>query len=72
MTLNSIIPRIALILIFVTGMIFTYVESVYMRDHAAELGPNGADVTTWMWGYRALAVAFLFASAFIIGSFFRR
>lgn len=71
MNIQTIIPRIALILIFVTGVFFCYTESTYMRDHAASLGPNGTDVATWMWAYRVLALAFLFATAFMIGSFFR-
>ncbi len=72
MTIQSLIPRIALALIFVTGMIFAYIESTYMRDHAASLGPTGNDVAFWMWAYRAIAIAFLFAAAFMVGSFFRR
>ncbi|MBS1904835.1 MAG: hypothetical protein JSS75_14105 [Bacteroidetes bacterium] len=70
--MNTLIPRIALILVFVAGMIFTYIESTYMRDHAASLGPKGSDVSFWMWAYRLFAVAFLFAAAFVLGSFFRR
>ena len=66
------IPRLALILIFLCGSIFAYIESVYMRDHAAFLGDKGSSVTFWMWAYRIIAAACFFAASFFGGAFFRR
>ena len=72
MTTRELLPRLAIILIFVTGAIFAYIESVYLRDHAASLGEKGTSVTTWMWIYRVVAIALLLASSFIMGGFWRR
>ncbi len=66
------VPRLALILIFLCGSIFAYIESVYMRDHAAFLGDKSSSVVFWMWVYRAIAVASFFAASFFSGAFFRR
>jgi hypothetical protein len=71
-TLSEIVPRAALILIFLTGAAFAYVESVYMRDHAAALGSQGGTAVFWMWVYRAVGLACFFAGAFVAGSFFRK
>jgi len=66
------IPRFALIIIFLTCTVFTYVESAYMRDHVAMLEGKANGVVFWMWFYRALAVVFFFIAAFFSGSLFRR
>ncbi len=72
MTFRQLIPRLALILVFLAGAAFTYIESTYMRDHAASLGQKGDSVTFWMWFYRILAMVFFFAASFFAGSIFRR
>lgn len=72
MTLKEILPRIIVIVLFVVGAVFAYIESMYMRDHAASLGDKGSSVLTWMWVYRVLAMALLFASSYVAGSFWRR
>jgi hypothetical protein len=66
------LPRIAIIIIFVSGAGFAYIESVYLRDHAASLGEKAGSVTTWMWVYRIIAMALVFAASFIAGGFWRR
>jgi len=71
-TTREILPRIVIIIIFVTGAIFAFVESIYMRDHAASLGDKGGNVATWMWVYRIIAMALLLASSFVAGGFWRR
>jgi hypothetical protein len=68
----KMIPRLALILIFLTGTVFAYIESAYMRDHSAMLEGKANGVIFWMWFYRGIAVAFFFIAAFFSGSFFRR
>ncbi|HYM21334.1 MAG TPA: hypothetical protein VEW28_10090 [Candidatus Kapabacteria bacterium] len=72
MALQQIVPRVALILIFLAGAVFAFIESAYMRDHAAALGPRGGGVSIWMWVYRAVGIASFFAASFVAGSFFRR
>ncbi|MFI5262927.1 MAG: hypothetical protein ACHQM6_00270 [Candidatus Kapaibacterium sp.] len=72
MTTREFLPRIVIIIIFVTGAIFAYIESVYMRDHAASVGEKGGSVATWMWVYRIVAMALLLASSYIAGGFWRR
>jgi len=71
-TSRELVPRIAIIVIFVSGAAFAYIESVYLRDHAASLGDKAGSVTTWMWVYRVIAMALVFAAAFIAGGFWRR
>ena len=72
MALAQLIPRIALILIFLAGAGFAYTESIYMHDHAVRLGQQGGPPLTWMWIYRVIGFACFFAAAFIAGSFFRK
>ena len=72
MTSREILPRIIVIIIFVVGALFAYVESVYMRDHATSLGDKGSSVLTWMWVYRVIAMALVFATSYIVGGFWRR
>lgn len=72
MTLKEFLPRLVAIIIFVTGAVFAYIESVYMRDHAVSLGDKGGSVLTWMWVYRVVAMALVFASSYVIGGFWRR
>ncbi|MDP4219515.1 MAG: hypothetical protein Q8916_00160 [Bacteroidota bacterium] len=72
MTLKDILPRLVVIIIFATGAIFAYIESIYMRDHAASLGEKGSSVATWMWIYRILAMALALASSYIAGGYWRR
>ncbi|MEP7234031.1 MAG: hypothetical protein ABI778_01925 [Ignavibacteriota bacterium] len=72
MTGKELLPHIVIILIFVTGAIFAYIESVYMHDHAMTLGEKGGSVVTWMWVYRIVAMALILSSAFIAGGFWRR
>ena len=72
MTIKELLPRIIIIIIFVTGALFAYIESVYMRDHAASLGEKSGSVTTWMWVYRVIAMALLVMSSYIAGGFWRK
>ena len=72
MTSKDFLPRIAIVLIFVGGAIFAYIESVYLRDHAQSLGEKGTSVSTWMWIYRIAGMALLFAASFIAGGFWRK
>jgi hypothetical protein len=72
MTAKEFLPRIAIIIIFISGAIFAYIESVYLRDHATALGEKGSTVATWMWIYRIVALAMLFTASYIIGGFWRR
>ncbi len=72
MPVKRMIARIALILLFLSGSAFGFIESLYMRDHAAALGERGSGVIFWMWIYRSVAISFLIAAAFVTGSFFRR
>jgi len=71
-TIREFLPRIIVIVLFVVGAVFAYIESVYMRDHAASLGDKGSSILTWMWVYRIVAMALLFASSYIAGGFWRR
>jgi hypothetical protein len=71
-SLSQIVPRVALILIFLAGAAFAYAESIYMRDHAESLGAGGGAASTWMWIYRVVGFACFFAAAFVAGSFFRK
>jgi len=71
-TFREVLPRIAIILIFVTGAVFAYIESIYLRDHAASLGDKAGSVMTWFWLYRIIAMALIFAASFIAGGFWRR
>jgi hypothetical protein len=71
-TSRELLPRIVIIIIFVTGAIFAYIESIYMRDHAMSLGEKGGSVATWMWVYRIVAIILLLASSFVAGGFWRR
>jgi hypothetical protein len=71
-TTKEFLPRIIIIIIFVIGGVFAYIESIYMRDHAATLGEKGTNVITWMWIYRVAAMALMLASSFIAGGFWRR
>jgi len=71
-TAKELLPRIAIIVIFVAGAAFAYIESIYLRDHAATLGDKGTSVNTWMWVYRVIAMALLLASSYIAGGFLRR
>ena len=72
MTLREFLPRIVAIIIFLSGAVFAYIESVYMRDQAASLGDKGSSVLTWMWIYRVIALALIFASSYVAGGFWRR
>ena len=72
MTSRELLPRIAIIVIFVGAAVFAYIESVYLRDQAASLGDKAGSVTTWMWVYRIIAMALIFAATFIAGGFWRR
>jgi hypothetical protein len=72
MTLREFLPRIIVIVIFVIGAVFSYIESIYMHDHAASLGDKGSSILTWMWVYRVIAMALLFATSYIAGGFWRR
>ena len=69
---KQVLPRLIVILIFMVGALFAYIESVYMRDHAETLGAKGTTVFTWMWIYRVISMALLLASSFIAGGFWRR
>jgi hypothetical protein len=69
---KELLPRLAIIVLFISGAAFAYIESVYLRDHAASLGEKGTSVITWMWFYRALAMALILAAAFITGGFWRK
>jgi hypothetical protein len=71
-TLKEVLPRIVVIVIFIIAAIFAYIESLYMRDHAISLGDKGSSVTTWIWIYRVIAMALLFASSYVAGGFWRR
>jgi hypothetical protein len=71
-TFREVLPRVVVIIIFVVAAIFAYIESIYMRDHALSLGEKGGSVSTWMWMYRVIAMALLFASTYILGGFWRR
>ena len=72
MTPKELLPRIAIILVFLTGAVFAFIESAYLRDHAASLGEKGMGIATWMWVYRILAFAMIMGASFIVGGFFRR
>ncbi len=72
MTLREFLPRIIVIVLFVIGAVFAYIESVYMRDHASLLGDKGSSILTWMWVYRVIAMALVFASSYVIGGFWRK
>jgi hypothetical protein len=71
-TSKELLPRLALIIIFVAGAIFAYIESVYLRDHGESLGEKGGSILTWMLIYRIVAMAMIFAASFITGGFWRR
>jgi len=71
-TTRELLPRIVIIILFVVGAVFAYIESIYLRDHAASLGEKGGSITMWMWVYRIIALALLLASSYIAGGFWRR
>jgi hypothetical protein len=71
-TAKELLPRIVTIIIFVTGAVFAYIESIYLRDHARLLGEKGGSVATWMWVYRIVAMALLLASSYVAGGFWRK
>ena len=72
MTAKELLPRIAIIIILLSGAIFAYIEAAYLRDHAVSLGEKGGSVATWMWVYRIIGLAMLFAASYIVGGFWRR
>jgi len=72
LTAKELLPRVVIVIIFFIGAIFAYIESIYMRDHAASLGDKGASVQTWMWIYRVIAMALVLSSGYIIGGIWRR
>lgn len=60
MTLQWLLPRLALAALFLFGAAFTFFESVYLRDQFREFrAGRGADpaksIAGWMWAFRAIA-----------------
>ncbi len=56
--LKQYVPLIAAIILLFTGALFTYFESIYLQDQAAEIGPDGSKIAMWMWVFRLLTMLF--------------
>lgn len=72
MTVKELFPRIAIVIVLLSGAAFAYLESIYLRDHAASLGAKGAGILTWVWCYRIIGLIATLAASYIIGGFWRR
>jgi len=70
--LRQFLPRLALAVLLFLGAIFTYSESIYLQEQAAEIGPDAAKIAMWMWVFRVVTLAFAIGSVFILGITLRR
>jgi hypothetical protein len=57
--LKQYIPLIAAIILLFCGAVFTYFESIYLQDQAAEIGSNASKIVMWMWFFRLITTLFV-------------
>ena len=62
MLLSELVPRAAIIILLFLGAVFTYFESVYLQDQAAEIGSDATKILLWMWVFRLVTLVFTFVA----------
>jgi len=56
--LQQLLPRAAVVILLFVGAVFTYFESIYLQDQAAEIGRDASKIEFWMWIFRGLTFGF--------------
>jgi hypothetical protein len=72
MTLQSLIPRIVLILILGVSAVLAYIESVYYSEHSLLVGERAGSITTWVWVFRIASFTAAVGFILVLISFFRK
>ena len=62
--LRWLLPRAAILVIFVSAAFFAFFESVYLRDQAAEFGDG--KITLWMWTFRGITAALVLSGVAVM------
>ena len=70
--LKQYIPLIAAIILLFCGALFTYFESIYLHDQAAEIGPDASKILMWMWVFRIVTMLFAGVGAAFLYLLLRR
>jgi hypothetical protein len=72
MTIQTLIPRIVLVLILIGVCAFSYIESAYYHQHSLAVGEKTNAVSHWMWMYRSIALVAGIGSIIIVVSVIKK